>query len=287
MTRFGVMKHLGILERAGLVIARRQGRLRFNHLNAAPLHALQARWLSPRAAALAGAVADFSDTLGDGQMAQSNPEAGVVDVALEWPVAASVQKVWDALFQRPEHWWPAGHRAVRPRIRRCRWHRRSAPSCARRQGGQGIVWYRVIAIDPLRSVDLIGHLAARYGGPATSMLHIELVPGAADGHQPAQADRLGVRPDRPRSARVAERGLAGDHRRRTGRASGRRGGMIALLLAASLAAASDDRDDGGGGAPSRRAGRLVESRRSGGRAADLLPGRRRQLGQPWRPQPRL
>ena len=47
--------------------------------------------------------------------------------------------------------------------------------------GQGVVWYRVMAIDPVRSVDLVGHLAARYGGPATSMLHIELVPGAADG----------------------------------------------------------------------------------------------------------
>src|SRR6185436_20847285 len=53
MTRFGVMKHLGILERAGLVIARRHGRLRLNHLNAAPLRALSARWLSPRAERLA------------------------------------------------------------------------------------------------------------------------------------------------------------------------------------------------------------------------------------------
>lgn len=180
MTRFGVMKHLGILERAGLVIARRHGRLRFNHLNAAPLHALQARWLSPRAAALAGAATDFSDTLGDEQMAPSSPETGVVDVALEWPVEASVQQVWDALFQRPERWWPPAHRAVAPD---------SAMSLApalgaelrEEKGGHGIAWYRVMAIDPLRSVDLIGHLAARYGGPATSMLHLELVPGAADG----------------------------------------------------------------------------------------------------------
>jgi hypothetical protein len=39
----------------------------------------------------------------------------------------------------------------------------------------------VMALDPQRSVDLVGHLAARYGGPATSLLHIELVPAEADG----------------------------------------------------------------------------------------------------------
>ncbi len=101
-------------------------------------------------------------------------------MALEWPVAASVQQVWEALLRRPERWWPAEHRACGPG---------SAMSLEpvlggelrEEQGGQGIVWYRVMAIEPLRSVDLIGHLAARYGGPATSMLHIELVPGAADG----------------------------------------------------------------------------------------------------------
>jgi len=181
MSRFGVMKHLGILERAGLVIARRHGRLRFNHLNAAPLHALQARWLSPRAAAIAGAVGAFSDTMGERDMASSNPaEAGVVDVALEWPVAASVQAVWEALFDRPGAWWPAEHRACGPGSEMSL-EAALGGELRERQGGQGLVWYKVIAIDPQRSVDLIGHLAARYGGPATSMLHLEVAPGDAEG----------------------------------------------------------------------------------------------------------
>ena len=182
MSRFGVMKHLGVLERAGLVIARRHGRLRLNHLNAAPLHALQARWLSPRAAALAGAVAGFSHHMGGQEMADSNPaaEAGVVDVALEWPVAASVQKVWESLFGEPGAWWPAEHRlfggdstmSFEPRL---------GAALREEKGGRGLVWYSVIALDPLRSVDLIGHLAARFGGPATSLLHIEIAAGDAEG----------------------------------------------------------------------------------------------------------
>src|ERR1044071_4874539 len=82
MSRFGVMKHLSILERAGLVVARRHGRLRLNHLNAAPLYALQARWLSRRAATFAQALADFSEQVEGKTMTEMNPaaETGVVDV---------------------------------------------------------------------------------------------------------------------------------------------------------------------------------------------------------------
>jgi hypothetical protein len=107
-------------------------------------------------------------------------QAGVVDVALEWPVAASVQKVWKALFEQPQSWWPAAHRAVGGDA-----VMRFAPELGaqlREEGpGGGLVWYQVIAIEPMRSVDLAGHLAARYGGPASSLLHIEIVPGAEEG----------------------------------------------------------------------------------------------------------
>ena len=37
MTRFGVMKHLGVLEEAGLITTRREGRFKYHYLNAAPL----------------------------------------------------------------------------------------------------------------------------------------------------------------------------------------------------------------------------------------------------------
>ncbi len=46
MTRFGVMKHLGLLEDAGLVVSRKDGRTRWNHLNAVPLRMIYERWVS-------------------------------------------------------------------------------------------------------------------------------------------------------------------------------------------------------------------------------------------------
>ena len=41
MTRFGVMKHLDVLADADLILVRREGRHRFNHLNTVPLERIQ------------------------------------------------------------------------------------------------------------------------------------------------------------------------------------------------------------------------------------------------------
>ena len=46
LDRCTVMQHLGVLEKAGLVIVQRQGRQRWNHLNAAPFREIYDRWIS-------------------------------------------------------------------------------------------------------------------------------------------------------------------------------------------------------------------------------------------------
>ncbi|MGV8831083.1 MAG: ArsR/SmtB family transcription factor [Devosia sp.] len=50
LDRCTVMQHLGVLEAAGLVIAERRGRERWNHLDALPIHAIHERWIGPYAA---------------------------------------------------------------------------------------------------------------------------------------------------------------------------------------------------------------------------------------------
>jgi DNA-binding transcriptional ArsR family regulator len=58
MTRFGVMKHLKVLEEAGLVTTKRRGREKLHFLNPVPLRLVHDRWVSkyaePWAAALTG-----------------------------------------------------------------------------------------------------------------------------------------------------------------------------------------------------------------------------------------
>lgn len=46
MTRFGVMKHLKILEQAGLVATRKQGRETLHYLNPVPIQMVYDRWVS-------------------------------------------------------------------------------------------------------------------------------------------------------------------------------------------------------------------------------------------------
>ena len=45
MTRFGVAKHLRLLEQADLVISRKQGRTKVHHLNPVPIQQIHERWI--------------------------------------------------------------------------------------------------------------------------------------------------------------------------------------------------------------------------------------------------
>jgi DNA-binding transcriptional ArsR family regulator len=45
-SRFATMQHLNVLEEAHLVLARREGRKRFNHLNPVPIQQIYTRWVS-------------------------------------------------------------------------------------------------------------------------------------------------------------------------------------------------------------------------------------------------
>src|SRR5437667_12194568 len=58
MTRFGVMKHLRLLEDAGLVVTRRSGREKLHFLNAVPIRLIHDRWLDTYKEPPVSALAD-------------------------------------------------------------------------------------------------------------------------------------------------------------------------------------------------------------------------------------
>jgi DNA-binding transcriptional ArsR family regulator len=63
LTRFGVMRHLSVLEQAGLVVTRRQGRYKKHYLNPVPIALLAERWLGKYRERHAAALLDFKDHL--------------------------------------------------------------------------------------------------------------------------------------------------------------------------------------------------------------------------------
>jgi uncharacterized protein YndB with AHSA1/START domain len=67
MTRFGVMKHLRVLEEAGLLVTKRRGREKLHFLNPVPIRLIHDRWIDkytePWAAALTGLKRELEETM--------------------------------------------------------------------------------------------------------------------------------------------------------------------------------------------------------------------------------
>lgn len=63
MSRFGVMKHLKVLEEANLVVTRKVGREKHHYLNPVPIRELQERWVSKFAEPWVSALTSLKATL--------------------------------------------------------------------------------------------------------------------------------------------------------------------------------------------------------------------------------
>ena len=63
MTRFGVMKHLRVLEEAGLVVTRRQGREKLHFLNPVPIRQVHDRWIDKYTERRVSALLDLKNQL--------------------------------------------------------------------------------------------------------------------------------------------------------------------------------------------------------------------------------
>ena len=63
MTRYGVMKHLRVLEEAGLVVPRRQGREKLHFLNPVPIREIHDRWIDKYTERQVTALVDLKNEL--------------------------------------------------------------------------------------------------------------------------------------------------------------------------------------------------------------------------------
>ena len=92
MTRFGVMKHLGVLEAAGLVVTHKKGRFKYHYLNAVTLQQTIDRWIEPmRAKPVARAVLDLKSTL------ERNHQMTKPDFMMQTFIRCTQDALWDAL----------------------------------------------------------------------------------------------------------------------------------------------------------------------------------------------
>jgi uncharacterized protein YndB with AHSA1/START domain len=98
------MQHLGVLTDANLVLVRREGRNRFNYLNAIPLVQMYERWVSTYAAPLAHASLALKRFVeGDEPVPEQAPR--LIKLENEVRLDAPMAKVFDALTIKLDQWW--------------------------------------------------------------------------------------------------------------------------------------------------------------------------------------
>lgn len=108
LSRFAVMQHLDVLVEAGLVLVRRRGRQRFNHLNPVPLRTWYRRWVRP----LADLAAEEMLTLEDyvdrkGTVMPSDTDAfRTVRIESELHFKTTPERLFRALTEETLEWFP-------------------------------------------------------------------------------------------------------------------------------------------------------------------------------------
>ena len=100
MTRFGVSKHLKVLEEAGLVVTRRQGREKLHFLNAVPIRLIHDRWIDKYTERQVSALADLKAELEERTEMNATTTATTVQVH-RVHIRATPEAIWDAIT-KPE-----------------------------------------------------------------------------------------------------------------------------------------------------------------------------------------
>jgi uncharacterized protein YndB with AHSA1/START domain/DNA-binding transcriptional ArsR family regulator len=92
MTRFGVMKHLAVLEEARLITTRRDGRNKLHYLNPMPIRLIHDRWVGKYAAPFAAFMSQLKSHLEGPMSNEQNPKQ-----VYELYIRTTPQKLWQAL----------------------------------------------------------------------------------------------------------------------------------------------------------------------------------------------
>jgi uncharacterized protein YndB with AHSA1/START domain/DNA-binding transcriptional ArsR family regulator len=99
MTRFGVMRHLAVLESAGLISTRRMGREKRHYLNPVPIRRIHDRWISKYAAPVIGTMSAIKDHLEAPPMAVPPDE---IEHVYSIYINADPDRVWRAITDGDE-----------------------------------------------------------------------------------------------------------------------------------------------------------------------------------------
>ncbi len=180
VSRFAVMKHLAVLEQAGLIVVRREGRERWNHLNAVPLQHIYQRWLKPYEAQWAASLLrmkHFVETSGERQDMMTEqttvkPQFDFMQIEMDVTLQASPERVFHAITHDIASWWDEtctykrGKMILEPEV-----GKRFYEDCG---NGEGSLFGTVTLIERNKLLEIDGHMGMDQ--PIQGFVRYELVP---------------------------------------------------------------------------------------------------------------
>ena len=164
VSRYAIMKHLSSLQEGNLVVVRREGKFRYNFLNAVPLQEMHNRWvgqyMQESASSLLNLKSFFENTGGVNDM-KATEQARAFRIEQEVLINGSREQVFKALTENIGHWWEF---RLAPKGTTSTLSLNPAP------GGQfiekwgekeGAVWGNVYYVNAPEEIRLQGHLGMR------------------------------------------------------------------------------------------------------------------------------
>jgi uncharacterized protein YndB with AHSA1/START domain/DNA-binding transcriptional ArsR family regulator len=109
LTRFGVMTHLRVLEKAGLLTTRKSGRFKYHYLDAATIGLIYARWVHKYLQPAVGALRTLKRRLEEGNLETARPRH--VNVVF---VRTTAERLWQAITDpefTKQYWYGAANRS--------------------------------------------------------------------------------------------------------------------------------------------------------------------------------
>lgn len=184
VSRFAVMKHLTVLEGSGLVLVRRNGRERWNYLNAVPLQMIYERWIQPYQARWASSLIQLKQTTEMETDPMEDVLAGLAPrihlIEQEIMIEAPPLKIFDGLLD-VNAWW--GHRFGRvPDTLRLeakvggRFWETLSPNG---DDSEGVLWGTVASIRRGESIKIVGNLGLPGAVSGAVTLRIEAHTGGS------------------------------------------------------------------------------------------------------------
>lgn len=179
--RCAVMKHLSILEKANLIVPKKEGKYRWNYINAVPLQEAYERWVKKYEAQWASQLIQLKEfaenqSINDHSSTKNIMEktTNSINILMEIPIRASLQQVWNCLINDISIWWRKDFHSS-PKTKQFILEPKIGGRMYEDYGNnEGLLWANVIVLDSPKTLELKGHLTPEFGGPAVSFLKLSL-----------------------------------------------------------------------------------------------------------------